>query len=250
MNVCLGEDELFVSAELERRGAEQQVSEHEAGDDEFRECGAERGPDDAETCARNGDLCGCDREAPAREDEHCIEDHVEKAHDDVQDAREFHVPAGLDHAGRDPVELKNGQRERKDEEIPPRVRNDRLASSEPMRQRTADERADREHRDAEDKRREQSEADEVSGFFFFFCADRLRDLDGETDVYSHAQAAEKPGARGDKADRSGGFGAEMPDHRGIDVLHDNRGYLRKDCRQAQRDREDEQLFERQGVAVS
>ena len=67
-----------------------------------------------------------------REDQEEIEDHVQDAHQDVEDARDFHVPAALEHPGAECLELKDGDECHYDHEVGAGVCAYAFITSEPV----------------------------------------------------------------------------------------------------------------------
>ena len=72
------------------------------------------------------------------EDEEPVEDDIEQAEADVQDAGDVHVAAAAEHAGAERVQHRERQAHGEEHEVEARIVADVLASSQPMRQVAAD----------------------------------------------------------------------------------------------------------------
>ena len=80
---------------------------------------------------------------------------------------------------------------------------------------------------AQCKRDDGAEFERISGFFAIVCPDPLRHLNRESRHTRRHDAKKHPCQRCNESDRCRGIGAELADHGGIDVFHEDEANLRQ-----------------------
>ena len=153
------------------------------------------------------------------EDEQPVEEDVEQAESDVQDAGDVHVAAAAQHAGTKRVEHREGQAHGEKHEVEARVVSDVLASAKPVGQVAADADADatehqgKQYAGYEALPQHLTRSLEVAGAY------PMCHLNVESDTDRRTQAAEEPDAGADQADARTCRGPEAAHHAGVDILH-------------------------------
>ena len=153
------------------------------------------------------------------EDEQPVEEDVEQAQPDVQDAGDVHVAAAAEHAGAERVEHREGQAHGEEHEVEARVVADVLASAQPVGQVAADADADAAEHEGKEDAGHETLPQHLSCSGKVVGAYPVRHLDVEAHAGCRAEAAEEPYRGADQSDACAGMGAEAAHHAGIDVLH-------------------------------
>ena len=173
------------------------------------------------------------RDRSRGEDEEEVEENIEDAGEHIQNTGCTRVTACLEHAPGKNEQLRDGHREHEDEEVSRGVGADGRCAAEPARERSGDGHPDARERDGPRQRAHEALPQDRPRPCGLVCADRLRDLDGEARRGRAHAAPEEPGRRGDEPDGGGAVGADAPDHRRVDVLHEDERELGEDGREAQ-----------------
>ena len=134
-------------------------------------------------------------------DEDIVEDYVQDAHHDIQNARNLHVAAGLKHTAGRPAESHHRQKGGENGKITGSVLIDLGASSKPYGKGTANKIPRKSQQKAEKKQRHKTFAHYVTCAEIIFGTAEMGNLDGETGGGTHYETAEYPCARGYKSDR-------------------------------------------------
>ena len=87
-----GEGDLFAAAQLQLRGAQQQIQQQEKGGKDLGQCGAQCGAQYAQTGA--GENKAAQGDGSRGENEQGVEHHIQETHQHHAGARHLHVAAG------------------------------------------------------------------------------------------------------------------------------------------------------------
>ena len=148
-----------------------------------------------------------------------MDEVIEQAKPDVQDAGDVHVTAASEHTGAERVEHRERQAQREEQEVEGCIVANVRTTSQPMGQVTADAGTDGAEHKGKEHAREETLTKHLSGSCKIVGTSFMCHLHIEAHAGSGAEAAEEPNGGADQTDAGTGMGAKTADHAGIDVLH-------------------------------